>query len=313
VIASVDYRFVASLAGPLYAAGLAVLALVLVPGIGTEIGGARRWFDLGFTTIQPSEFAKLATMIALAAFVASRGSAMREPGNFVLSLLIVAAPMLLVFRQPDLGTSLVYGVMWVAMILVTRTRKLFLVALAALVPPVVLLAWRYALEDYHRHRFLVFLEPESDPTGTGFHIRQAEVSIGSGGWFGYGLQGGSQSRLDLLSVRESDFIFAHASSMFGFIGMLALFASLAILLWRCLVVVESARDGFGQCLAVGTTGILFFQAFVNIGMNLGLMPVTGITLPFVSSGLSSLWTFLFAEGILQSILMRQRKLAFQPD
>ena len=315
VIANFDYRFFGSLAWPVYAGGVVLLALVLVPGIGTDLEtGSRRWFNLGdITTIQPSEFVKLATVIALATFVASRGAAMREAGNFIVSLLIVAVPMLLVFRQPDLGTSLVYGVIWGSMMIVAHTRKLYLVLVAMMAAPGTLLAWNFLLEEYQRRRWLTFLNPELDPTGDGFNIIQASISIGSGGWIGSGLQGGTQSRLGLLKVRESDFIFAHASGMFGFIGMLALFASLAILLWRCLLVVEAARDSFGQCLAVGFTGILFFQAFVNIGMNLGLMPVTGITLPFVSSGLSSLWTFLLAEGIMQSILMRHRKLAFQHE
>jgi rod shape determining protein RodA len=313
VVAMVDYRFLASFAWPIYAAGLALLALVLVPGIGTDLGTTSfRWFNLGFTTVQPSEFVKLATLIALASFVASRGPAMLEVGNFLISLLIVAAPMALVFRQPDLGTSLVYGVIWVSVMVVARTRKLYFAVLAALALPAVLLAWEFVLRDYQRARWLIFLNPMADPTGEGFNIIQAEISIGAGGWFGSGLLGGSQSQLDLLSVRESDFIFAHASGMYGFVGMLALLASYGILLWRCLLVVETARDGFGQCLALGVSGILFFQAFVNIGMNVGLLPVTGITLPFVSSGLSSLWTFLIAEGLLQSILMRHRKLAFQP-
>ena len=313
-IANVDYRFFASFAWPLYGAGLALLLLVLVPGLGTDLDtGSNRWFSLRFTTVQPSEFVKLATLVALAAFIASRGSAMAERGNFVVSLLIVAVPAALVFRQPDLGTSLVYGVIWASMMLVTRTRKRYFVALFLLVLPAPFVAWEFLLEDYQRARWLVFLDPESDRLGQGFNILQAEISIGSGGLFGYGLQGGVLSQLDLLSVRESDFIFAHASGMFGFVGMLALFVSFVILLWRCLRVVDAAKDAFGRCLAIGITGIIFFQAFVNIGMNVGLMPVTGITLPFVSSGLSSLWTFLFAEGILQSILMRHRKLAFQPD
>ena len=313
VVASIDYRILGSLAWAAYGVAMLALLLVLAPGVGTEIAGSRRWFDIGgFTTVQPSEFAKIATVLALAAFVASRGPAMREPGNFLISLLIVLVPMALVFRQPDLGTSLVYGVIWVAVMTVTQTRKRYWAVLAAATPVAIFVAWEFLLEDYQKRRWAVFLNPEADARGDGFNLIQARISIGSGGWRGYGIEGGTQSQLGLLKVRESDFIFAHASGMFGFVGMTALMLMFGILIWRCLHVSEVARDGLGQAIAIGITGMLFFQAFVNIGMNIGLMPVTGVTLPFISAGLSSLWTFLIAEGLLQSILIRQRKLAFQP-
>lgn len=312
IVASVDYRILGSLAWAAYGVSLLALALVLVPGVGSEIAGSRRWFDLGFTTVQPSEFAKVATVLALASFVASRGPAMRELGNFLVSLLIVLAPMALVFRQPDLGTSLVFGVVWVAVMTVTQLQKRYWAALLALAPVAIVVAWEFLLADYQKRRWTVFLNPEADARGDGFNLIQARISIGSGGWTGYGIEGGTQSQLGLLKVRESDFIFAHASGMFGFIGMSALMLLFGLLIWRCLHVSEVARDSLGQAIAVGITGMLFFQAFVNIGMNIGLMPVTGVTLPFISAGLSSLWTFLVAEGLLQSILIRQRKLAFQP-
>jgi rod shape determining protein RodA len=313
VVASIDYRILGSLGWAIYALGIAALAIVLVPGIGTEIGGARRWFDFGVTTIQPSEFAKVGTIIALSAFVASRGPAMREFGNVAISLLIVLVPMALVFRQPDLGSSLVFAVIWISIMTVAHMQKRYWVALMTAAPLLVIGAWEFLLADYQKRRWTVFLNPEADARGDGFNLIQARISIGSGGLRGFGIEGGTQSQLGLLKVRESDFIFAHASGMFGFIGMLALLLSIVILLWRCLHVSEVARDNLGQALAVGITGVIFFQAFVNIGMNIGLMPVTGITLPFVSSGLSSLWAFLVAEGLLQSVLIRQRKLAFQPD
>jgi rod shape determining protein RodA len=313
IVAAIDYRILGSFAWALYAVAVSALALVLVPGVGTEIAGSRRWFDLGFTTVQPSEFAKIATILALAAFVASRGEAMRETGNFIVSIVVVLVPMALVFRQPDLGTALAYGVIWVAVMLTAQTRKRHWFVVSAAAPLLVLVAWEFFLAEYQKRRWTVFLDPEVDARGDGFNLIQARISIGSGGWTGFGIEGGTQSQLGLLKVRESDFIFAHASGMFGFIGMLALMLAFAILLWRCLHVSEVARDSLGHAIAVGVTGVLFFQAFVNIGMNIGLMPVTGITLPFVSSGLSSLWAFLIAEGILQSILIRRRKLAFQPD
>lgn len=317
-IAGMDYRFFGSLSWILYFAGLALLVLVLVPSPFTlEVLGARRWFLIGGTangiTIQPSEFAKLTTMVALAGFIASRGREMRELGNFIVSGLIVAVPALLVFREPDLGSATVYAVIWVSMMLVTQTRKIYFGALAMLATPAFLFAWEFVFHDYQRERLLISYNPDKDPMGAGYNIIQARLSIGSGGLWGFGLGGGTQSQLELLKVRESDFIFAHASGMVGFVGMTALFACYVLMIWRCLRVAEQAKDSFGQCVAIGVTGILFFQAFVNIGMNLGIMPVTGITLPFVSQGSSSLWTFLMAQGILQSILMRHRKLAFQPS
>ncbi len=309
LVAGFDYRFLASFAWVIYGAGIASLVLVLLKG--EIVAGAQRWFLIGPMSLQPSEFTKLATIIALAAFISSRGSAMRELGNFLVSLGIVLLPMALVFQQPDLGTTLVHGVIWVSMMLVTQTRRLYFAIMGLLAGPAFAFAWEFVFHDYQRRRLLVSYNPDLDRLGEGYNILQARISIGSGGWLGAGLGGGSQSQLEMLKVRESDFIFAHVSGMFGFLGMLALFASFVILLWRCLRVVEIARDSFGQCLAVGVSGVMFFQAFVNIGMNVGLMPVTGITLPFVSAGSSSVWTFLMAQGILQSILMRHRKLAFQ--
>lgn len=311
VLANIDYRFFGSLAWFAYGGGLAMLAAVLV--IGVDIYGARRWFNLGFTTVQPSEFGKIATAIALAWFVSSRGEAMRQFGNFIVSLLIVAVPALLVFREPDLGTASVYMVIWASMMLVARTRVLFVLGLIAIAVPAAVAAWRYELffHDYQKRRLMIAFDPESDPQGEGYNIIQAKISIGSGGIFGNGLEGGTQSRLDLLKVRESDFIFAHVSGMFGYVGMIALFVCYILLIWRCLRVAEVAKDSFGQCFAIGVSGMLFYQAFVNMGMNMAILPVTGITLPFVSQGASSVWAFLIAQGIMQSILMRHKKLAFQ--
>lgn len=313
LVASIDYRILGSLAWAIYGLSVTTLVLVLIPGLGSDLEvGSHRWFNLGFTTIQPSEFGKVATILALSAFVASRGAAMREFGNVAVSALIVLVPMALVFRQPDLGSSLVYGVIWIAIMTTSQLPKRYWAILLVAAPAIVALAWKVLLVDYQKRRWTIFLNPEADARGDGFNLIQARISIGSGGWRGFGIEGGTQSQLGLLKVRESDFIFAHASGMFGFIGMFALMLSFVILLWRCLHVSEVARDNLGQALAVGVTGVIFFQAFVNIGMNIGIMPVTGITLPFVSSGLSSLWAFLVAEGLLQSVLIRQRKLAFQP-
>ncbi len=309
ILASFDYRFLGSLAWFFYGAGLLALAGVLVAG--RSIYGAKRWFDLGIITIQPSEFGKVATLVALAWFISSRGSEMRTLGNFLVSMMIPAIPAFLVFREPDLGSAMCYMAIWLSMLLVTKTRVIYLVGMVLLTAPTALFAYEFLLQPYQRDRISIALNPAADSAGQGYNIIQAKISIGSGGFSGFGLRGGTQSRLDLLKVRESDFIFAHASGMFGFLGMSAVFICYIVLLWRCIRVAETAKDQFGQCLAIGVAGLLFFQVFVNVGMNLAILPVTGITLPFISQGSSSVVSFLAAQGILQSILMRHRKLGFQ--
>lgn len=308
ITASIDYRFLNTLAWPMY--GIGVLALIAVQVFGTSLGGAKNWFDFGPVLLQPSEFAKITTLIALASFIASRGEEMKSIVNFIIAGLIVALPAGLVLIGPDLGMTMVYVALWGSTLLVSRTRMLYIWLLIISLPLLALVAWEFILEDYQKTRFIVSFRPEIAPLDEGFQIRQARISIGAGGLWGEGLAGGSQSQLNLLSVRDSDFIFAHASGMFGFVGMLGLFLAQIIFLWRCLKVAEIARDHFGQVMAMSISGIIFFQAFLNIGMNVGLMPVTGITLPFVSYGLSSLWSNLIMVGILQSIRMHHRKLAF---
>ena len=173
IVASIDYRILGSLSWAIYGATMVALFLVLVPGIGVEIAGSRRWFDLGFTTVQPSEFAKIATLLALSSFVASRGPAMREFGNFVVSVLIVLLPMALIFRQPDLGTSLVYGVIWIAVMALAQTRRRFWIAIGAMAPLSVFLVWEFLLAEYQRRRWTIFLNPEADARGDGFNLIQA--------------------------------------------------------------------------------------------------------------------------------------------
>ncbi|HUZ00498.1 MAG TPA: rod shape-determining protein RodA [Thermomicrobiaceae bacterium] len=310
-LASLDYRYIKSFAWVIYAGTLALLGLVLV--VGANIGGSTRWFTLGPVTLQPSEIAKLAVIIALAAFIAERGDEMDRLVNFVLAAAVVGIPALLVYQQPDLGTAGVFAFVWLVMLLMSRTRLLYLAGTLVAAVPVGLIAWHYVVHDYMRQRLLISYHPETDPLGAGFNIIQAQIAIGSGGLFGHGLAGSTESQLNLLRVRTTDFIFAHAMGMFGFVGALALFVTFVILLWRTMHVARVARDEFGQILAIGITAMIFFQAFVNMGMNVGLMPVTGIPLPFVSAGGSSLWTLLAALGLLQSVLIHQQRLGFQPD
>ncbi|MGI8482963.1 MAG: FtsW/RodA/SpoVE family cell cycle protein [Thermomicrobiales bacterium] len=309
--ASLDYRYLKSAAWLLYAGGNLGLLAVLSPlGYAPPGTGAQNWINLGVTTIQPSEFTKITTIIALSAFISSHGEAMKDLGNFIIAGLIVALPTGLILLGPDLGQTMIYLALWASVLLVTRTRKRYLIALAMALPALILFAWNFILQDYQRQRILLSYNPGSAPQAGGYQIIQARISIGAGGLLGSGLHGGTQSTMNLLGVRESDFIFAHASGMFGFIGMIALLTALVIFLWRCIKVVEISHDSFGQCLAMCIAGVLFFQSFLNIGMNVGIMPVAGTTLPFVSAGVSSLWTFMILTGILQSVRMHHRRLTF---
>ena len=311
LFSSIDYRYLQAVVWPLYTIGILLLLAVQSP-LGVTVGGAQNWFDVGFTYIQPSEFTKITTILALSAFVASQGEEMRRLSNFVIAGMIVGLPSGLILIGPDLGQTMVYIALWASTLLVMRTNRLWVLTVLVSAPLVIWFAWEFVLQEYQKTRFLVSFNPELDPLGAGYQIRQARIAIGAGGMFGEGLRGGTQSTLNLVGVTESDFIFAHASGMFGFVGMAGLMIAEVILIWRCIQVAEISRDHFGQMIAISTTGVLFFQAVLNIGMNVGLMPVAGITLPFVSAGVSSLWTFMVLIGILQSIRMHHRKLGFQP-
>ena len=309
----IDYRQLRSLAVPIYLGAVALIALVMP--FGTVIGGAKRWFDLKVMTFQPSEPGKLALIVALAAFIAWRGPGMRRPLSFLATAALVAVPTLLIFKEPDLGTSLVYAAIWCGMLAVARTRVIYLLGTIFAVIPAGYLAWHYPagnpiIHDYQKTRLLCFLRPEADIQGGCFNVIQARITIGQAGLTGHRFADTGHTDYQLLAVSTTDFAFAHAIGNFGFIGAVALFVLFLILIWRYLRVATLARDEFGQLIAIGAASMLFFQTFVNIGMNEGVLPVTGIPLPFISYGGSPLITLLAIQGILQSILIHREKLTF---
>ncbi len=288
----------------LYVAMVAVLGAVFE--IGQVSGGAQSW--LGAGTIQPSEMAKVVLIVVLAKFLADREERMEEVGTVLASLGIVAVPVALIYLQPDLGTAIVLVAVWIAMMWTAgmRLRHWFILAVgsAAALP----LAW-FALEDYMRDRLLLFFDPTSDPDSY-FNIHQALVSIGSGGLIGKGLTHGTQSQLHFLRVRHTDFIFAVAAEELGFLGAMVILFLLFFILWRTLRIAESSRDTFGRLIVAGVAAIILFQTVINVGMNLGLLPVTGLPLPFVSYGGSSLVTLMIGMGLVESVAVRHRKLEF---
>ena len=295
-----DYRVLGTLAPALYGGTLGLLGLVLV--LGRDVFGARRWLALGPVMFQPSELAKVVVILCLARYFASRQHAMRQPKTLLVSLAIALAPVALVYRQPDLGTALVLLAVWFGMAFVAGA-PLHWLGTALAVPLVAFpLIWRL-LKEYMRRRLTTFLAPHDDPLGEGYNVLQARISVGAGGWWGRGLGNGTQTQLNFLRVQHTDFIFAVLAEELGFIGAVGLLALFGALFWRCLRVAARSRDTFGRLLAAGLTAMLLFQVFVNVGMNIGLVPVAGIPLPFVSFGGSSLVSIFLGLGVLQSVLI----------
>jgi rod shape determining protein RodA len=310
VVASMDYRFLEYVRWPLYGLNFALLVLVLF--VGRETYGAVRWIDLGFFDLQPSEVAKPLMIITLGCYLARRGEKVSSLSTLLLSLLHLLPIVGLVFIQPDLSTAVVLVAIWLGMLWVAGVRPAYLLGLILASIPAGIAAWQYLLEDYQKARLLLFLNPYEDLWGGGYNILQAWTAIGSGGWIGKGFGQGTQSQLHFLPVRHSDFIFAVICEELGFLGAIALVVMLALFLWQILQVAARCDEPLGRLIAVGVATWLAFQSMVNIGMNLGVMPVTGLPLPMISYGGSSLLSIMIALGVVQSVSVYRRRSPFEP-
>lgn len=290
----------------LYIITLILLCLVLI--LGRQTMGAVRWLDIGFFRLQPSEFAKLFLVIILAKFFSSR----QEQGGIkllILSGLYTVVPVILVMLQPDLGTALVFISIWLSMVFISNINKIYVLVLAGIGVLMTPIAWHF-LHDYQRKRILTFLNPQADPLGSGYNVIQSMIASGSGRIFGRGLGYGYQSQLKFLPIQHTDFIFAVLAEALGLVGAFVLLVLFFILLLRILKIASQASDDFGMFLSIGVFTMILFQVLINIGMNIGIMPVTGIPLPLISAGGSSLITTLVALGIVESIAIRRRKIIF---
>lgn len=308
VLTVLNYRLLASLAIPVYVLNLVLL--LLVARFGLTAGGSTRWFEIGPFLLQPSQFAQFFMVLSLATLLRHWEEEMRRPLYLLGTLAVIGVPTVLIYKQPDLGTALVFAFLWLVMIIASKADRRHLLLLLVLSVPAGWLGWTYFAEDYQRERFTIFLHPESEPAGQGYNIIQARIAIGAGGLIGQGLAGGSQTQLNYLRVQNIDFIFASASEQFGFIGSMALFLLYIVLIWRCLSIAGQSPDSFGTYLCIGVAAVYFFEAFVNIGMNMAIMPVTGIPLPLISYGGSSVIVLLAMQGLVQSVALRRRKLTF---
>jgi rod shape determining protein RodA len=294
-----DYRLLQRYWVVVYAMAALLLAVVLVAGVAEH--GARRWLAVGGFTVQPSEFAKLALAVALAAYGAARHPRL---ASVIAALGLAALLAALVLLQPDLGTVIVLGGVVALFLIGWGLPGRVLVALAAVAVALVPIAFA-AVPAYQRERLAVFVDPQRDPLGSGFNLRQIELALGTGGVTGHGLFSGAESHLDAVAARSSDFMFGFIAAELGLAGALLLMALLALVAWRGLRAASRAPDTFGRLLAVGVTGIVLVQALVNVAVNLRMFPATGIPLPFISQGGSSLVVMLVAVGLLQSVASRR--------
>ena len=283
---------------PALIVSVVLLLAVLVPGLGVEVNGARRWFDLGPLQVQPAELAKLGLILWLAADVARRGTRLTDPRRLRPPLLVIAAVVGLILVEPDLGTAVTVGVVALVMLIVAGARPRHVALAAGLALSLAALA--VAIEPYRRARLFAFLDPQHDTSGAGFQIMQAKIALGSGGIHGVGLGNGVQ-KIFYLPEAHTDMIVATVGEELGLIGVLALIVAFGLLAVTGYRIAMRARDHHQQVLAAGLTTLVVVQATVNLGAVLGLLPVTGLPLPFVSFGGSSLLVFLAATGLLVNI------------
>jgi rod shape determining protein RodA len=307
LMAAIDYRYYALLYKFFYVVMLGLLGTLFIAAEFTA--GTLRWLDFRLFPVQPSEIAKILVIIVTAKILSDRDGQMDKFGNLLFSLLIVIPPLILIYLQPDLGTTIIVAVVWFIMVLMGGVHwfHVGLLGIAGLlVSPIVWLT----MADYQRDRMILFLNPQSDPDAY-YNIQQALISIGSGGTLGKGFSIGTQNQLHFLRVRHTDFIFSVIGEELGLLGSLLLFVLIVALIWRIMRVADLTGDPFGRLICVGVAAVIFFQSFVNLGVNLGLLPVTGTPLPFVSYGGSSLIAFLISLGLVQSVLMRRKALDFE--
>ncbi|MGH7824815.1 MAG: rod shape-determining protein RodA [Candidatus Binatia bacterium] len=298
-----DYHYIDKLAYPFY--GAMLLLLILVMFFGHSGGGSQRWINLGFFRLQPSEPAKLAIVLIMAKYFQhnepARGYYLRD---LWAPFLLVAPLILLTLVQPDLGTAIILGLVFISMIIMGGLRMrsfLYLVGAGLAFLPI---GWQF-LKPYQRQRIWTFLDPAHDPLGAGYHVIQSQIAVGSGRLFGKGYLNGTQNRLDFLPAQHTDFIFAVFSEEWGFVGCFALLILYLALIACALRLVERSKDRFGGLLVLGMVAIVFWHLVINVAMVTGVMPVVGVPLPLVSYGGSSLASVMFAMGVMMNVSMRR--------
>jgi rod shape determining protein RodA len=322
LMVSLDHKSYPRLTRWIYAINISLLIAVLI--FGKEVNGAKSWFGIGSLGIQPSEFAKLAVIICLAVFLAKNRDQLHEFRIFALSFGLVAVPLILVLAQPDLGTSLVITSIWFGMVFAAGARAKHLILFVSAVAALALIGWfgptlaskylgvqtRQVFKEYQKKRLTSFLNPEVDPRASGFHIIQARIAVGSGQATGKGYLHGTQGQLGFIPERNTDFIFTVVAEELGFVGAGFLLLLYFSLLWKGLVIASETEDTVGRLTIVGIVSMFLYHIVQNVGMTIGIMPVTGVPLPLFSYGGSNLLVSMMALGLLVGIGMRRHKINF---
>ena len=303
-----NYYRVVKLHRLLYIAILSLLFFVLL--FASSVKGSHRWINIGYFNLQPAEFCKIVIIIGLARILTVRRGSINTWTNIGLTLLYILLPVVLVIREPDLGSALTLVGIWAGVLLVSPIKKYYFILLIIIAIIGSGISWQWILKPYQKQRIEVFIDPEVDPQGKGYNVRQAIIAVGSGGWFGKGLGKGLQSQLRFLPERQTDFVFASTAEEVGFLGTGVVVALYLILLWRLILIAYLAKDSYGLYITTGVFFMFLIQITVNIGMNMGIMPVTGIPLPFLTYGGSSLLTSMIALGLVQNICSQARSLRF---
>jgi rod shape determining protein RodA len=304
VVTVIDYRHYERLGYVLYAVGIVLLVLVFI--LGKDIRGSSRWISIGSFSFQPSEFMKLFMIIALAKYLHDDPKTEeRSLKDLLIPAVLTAVPMLLILKQPDLGTALILSLMFATICLLTKIRWQSLVTLVVSGGIALPVIWAYVLRDYQKQRILVFLNPEANILGSGWHAHHARVAIGAGGWTGQGFMRGTQNQFLFLPDQHSDFPFAVFAEDWGFLGCALLVGLYTFLVLWAVRIAATAKDRFGAVLAVGVGSLIFWHAFFNLGMVTGILPVVGVTLPLFSAGGSSVLTIMIGIGLLMNVSMRR--------
>jgi rod shape determining protein RodA len=300
-----DYIFVSRIAIVIYILNL--MAILYVTFFGNVALGAQRWIDFGFFKYQPSETMKLALILILAKTLASRNSAGLGMGfrELFWPLVILLVPFAFVVEQPDLGTALMFMAIGASLMIFTKVSKKIIVGALVAISIAIPVAWQYGLREYQRNRVLTFLSPTNDPRGTGYNSIQSRIAVGSGQFLGKGFRQGTQSQLEFLPERHTDFIYSVLSEEHGFVGSLATMGLFVMLFMLIIRIATNARDKFGALVCVGVLSYIFWHMFVNIGMVIGLLPIVGVPLPLLSYGGSSMLTTMAGLGLISSVAFRR--------